>query len=180
MSYFGDILDDAEKRMGDGEYEFADDGKLFKPPAIKLASAKVKSSPGNGINLSQGADLISKGEGKFEQKHKTEIKSKLSDEQDLKLTMTHKDWAAEWNFVPAQFHKDGKEVTFEAEVKRAPTGGSWEGKLENKCGGYPMGSIKGWSELQLDFSKKGEGDVETELTFSQSLNHTDFWLAGRI
>jgi hypothetical protein len=35
--------------MGDGEYEFADDGKLFKPPAVKLLSAKVKSAPAKGL-----------------------------------------------------------------------------------------------------------------------------------
>ena len=37
------------ERMGDGEYEFADDGKLFKPPAVKLLSAKVKSAPAKGL-----------------------------------------------------------------------------------------------------------------------------------
>jgi hypothetical protein len=35
--------------MGDGEYEFADDGKLFKPPTVKLLSAKLKSGPGKGV-----------------------------------------------------------------------------------------------------------------------------------
>ena len=37
------------ERMGDGEYEFADDGKLFNPPNIKLMSAKVKSAPAKGL-----------------------------------------------------------------------------------------------------------------------------------
>ena len=37
------------ERMGDGEYEFADDGKLFKPPTVKLLSAKLKSGPGKGV-----------------------------------------------------------------------------------------------------------------------------------
>lgn len=37
------------ERMGDGEYEFADDGKLFKPPSLKLVSAKIKSNVGNGM-----------------------------------------------------------------------------------------------------------------------------------
>jgi hypothetical protein len=41
----------------------------------------------------------------------------------------------------------------------------WEGKLENKCGGYEMGPLKGWSELQFDFAGKGK-DVDTEMTFS--------------
>ena len=54
-----------------------------------------------------------------------------------------------WNYDPAQFCKDGKEVTFEGEYKRVPTDGSWEGKFENKCGGYPMGPIKGWSEVSF-------------------------------
>jgi len=35
--------------MGDGEYEFADDGKLFKPPTVKLLSAKLKSAPAKGV-----------------------------------------------------------------------------------------------------------------------------------
>ena len=35
--------------MGDGEYEFADDGKLFKPPTVKLLSGKLKSAPAKGI-----------------------------------------------------------------------------------------------------------------------------------
>jgi len=35
--------------MGDGEYEFNDDGKLFKPPNIKLAAVKIKSAPGKGV-----------------------------------------------------------------------------------------------------------------------------------
>jgi hypothetical protein len=165
MSYFGDILDDAEKRMGDGEYEFADDGKLFKPPAVKLLSAKVKSAPAKGLNLAQGADLVSKGDGKFDHKHKTEIKYSCCDEHDLKLTQTNKDWAVEWGYAPSQFCKDGKEVTFETEFKRQPIAGTWSGKFENKCGGYPLGPMHGWSELQFDFEGKGK-DVETEMTFS--------------
>jgi hypothetical protein len=92
MSYFGDILDDAEKRMGDGEYEFADGGKLFKAPALKLLSAKVKSAPSKGLSLSQGADLVSKGEGKFDHKHKTEIKWSPHDEHEGKITGTNKDY----------------------------------------------------------------------------------------
>ena len=35
--------------MGDGEYEFADGGKLYKPPTIKAFAAKIKSSPGQGV-----------------------------------------------------------------------------------------------------------------------------------
>lgn len=35
--------------MGDGEYEFADDGKLYNPPAVKLVSCKVKSTPAKGL-----------------------------------------------------------------------------------------------------------------------------------
>lgn len=113
MSYFGDIFDDAEKRMGDGEYEFADDGKLFKPPTVKLLSGKLKSAPAKGISLSQGVDMVSKGEGKFDHKHKTEMKFAAADELDAKFTVTNKDWAAEAEYAPASFNKGGgHEVTF--------------------------------------------------------------------
>lgn len=123
--------------------------------------------------------MISKGEGKFEQKHKTEVTAKVADEHDLKVTMTQKDWTTKWNYAPAQFCTDGKEVTFEGEMKRAPVAGTMEGKLENKCGGYDMGPVKGWSELQFDFKKDKDAPMSTEMTFSQSLKWTDFFLACR-
>jgi hypothetical protein len=179
MSYFGDILDDAEKRMGDGEYEFADDKKIHNPPNVKLLSAKAKSTPAKGLNFSQSADLVSKGEGKFDHKHKTEVKCAAADEHEIKITATNKDYAGEWSFAPSQFCKDGKEVTFETEFKREPASGKMTGKIENKCGGYNMGPLKGWSELQFDFEKKGSNPVSTEMTFSQTLNHTDFWFGTR-
>jgi len=49
-----------------------------------------------------------------------------------------------------------------------------------------MGSIKGWSELQLDFAQntnketKQYDPVSTDLTFSQTLNHSDFWFGTKI
>jgi hypothetical protein len=90
--------------------------------------------------------------------------------------ITNKDWAMEWSYAPSQFCQDGKEVTFESEYKRTPTSGAFTGKLENKCGGYPLGPMKGWSQLQFDFAGNGTNLDSTEMTFSQTLNHSDFWL----
>lgn len=147
MSYFGDLLDDAEKRMGDGEYELNDDGKLFKPPNVKLLSAKIKSAPAKGLSVSQGADFVSKGDNKYEHKHKTEVKYACSADHETKLVVSNKDATLEYEYKPADYNKDGKEATLEVEYKRTPPNGEFDGKVELKCGGYELGPIKGWSEL---------------------------------
>jgi hypothetical protein len=92
--------------------------------------------------------MVSKGEGKFDHKHKTEMKYAVGDEHEGKFTVTNKDWNCEWEYAPAQFNTgNGHEVTFQTELKSGGNNGTFEGKVENKCGGYEMGPLRGWSEL---------------------------------
>jgi len=82
-------------------------------------------------------------------------------------------------------NKDGLETTLETEYKAKPPNGEWDAKVEVKCGGYELGPVKGWSELQVDFSKSFDKESKKlansqELTFSQSLNHTDYFFGMKV
>lgn len=153
MSYFGDLLDDAEKRMGDGEFEFHDDDKLFKPPNVKLVAAKIKSAPGKGLSIAQGADFTSKGNNVFGQKHKTEVKYKCCDDHETKLTLTSADAELEYTYSPVDFNKDSNDMSVQYAHKQKPANGEFENKIELKVGGYELGPVKGWSEFQVDCNK---------------------------
>jgi len=129
--------------------------------------------------------LVSSDKG-LTQKHKTEVKYKHCCEHDLKATATTKDLKLEMTYAPHSLHSDdgtGHEVTLEGEFKSIPKDGEWESKAELKCGGYELGPLKGWSELQVDVNNKKGGDgklaVHQHLTFSQSLNHGDFWFGAK-
>jgi len=66
---------------------------------------KAKSSAG-GLSLSQGIDLVKKGDD-YQQKTKTEAKKKFDEEHTVKLTAKNKEYEVEWNFSPADLNKDG-------------------------------------------------------------------------
>lgn len=77
-------------------------------------------------------------------------------------------------------NKDGFEATLDTSHKRKPANSEYEGKVELKAGGYELGPVKGWSELQFDYGKEfdkdsGKHENTKALTVSQTLNHTDFW-----
>lgn len=93
-------------------------------------------------------------------KHKTELKYKHCCEHNLKVTATGKDLKLQVNYAPHSLHSDdgsGAETTLEGEFKSIPKDGEWESKGEIKFGGYELGPLKGWSELQVDINNQ-KGD----------------------
>jgi hypothetical protein len=48
MSYFGDLMDTEDKRMNP-DWDLEDDAKLFKNPAVKDFSLKIKSAGGKAF-----------------------------------------------------------------------------------------------------------------------------------
>jgi len=49
-----------------------------------------------------------------------------------------------------------------------PAANEMEFKFENKCGGYPMGSITGWSELQYNMERKEAKPDKAKMAQSQA------------
>lgn len=139
MSFYGDILEDAEKAYGD-----FDDDEPFKLPDVKLMSLKFKSDNKAGVKLAQGHDMTVKGDG-FAHKHKSELEVK-SGEHKVKFAVTSKDFCGEYNYAPEALNKDGLEGGLELKYKQTP-GSGYEAKIEGKAGGYELGPIKGFSEL---------------------------------
>ena len=158
--YFGDILETGDKRM---DYEVE---KPFKMDDIKLLTLKVKSAPEKWLNLTQGTDMVKgKDAGIYDFKHKTEVKYAEGD-VEVKLTATNKDFAIDAEVQPSDFNKDGMHSSFQVEAKMTPAKDDWEAKFEAKVGGFNLGPITPWCELQLDTNKS----QEHELTYSQNFN----------
>jgi len=160
-AYFGDILEDHDKRM-DFEVE-----EPFKMDAIKLLTFKAKSKPAKHIALSQGVDMVrGKTAGDFDFKHKSELtKTNKDGSGSTKFTASNKDFAVDREWAPEDLNKDGMHSTIELEGKWTPAKSDWEGKLEWKIGGMKMGPIVPWTELQVDTNKAKDHTV----TYSQNL-----------
>jgi hypothetical protein len=109
------------------------------------------------------------------------VKYQHNNEIDLKTTATLKDLALELSYAPSGV---GHDLSFEGEFKSIPKDAEWESKVEAKCGGYELGPLKGWSELQLDVNnKKGDDNklaIEPLVTFSQTLNSGDLWFGTKV
>jgi len=45
--------------------------------------------------------MVSKGDGNFDHKHKSEMKYAVGDEHEGKFTVTNKDWNCEWEYAPS-------------------------------------------------------------------------------
>jgi hypothetical protein len=124
--------------------------------------------------LANGMDMVAgKTAGTYDFKHKSELKSSINDECEGKLTATNKDYALELEYNPADLNKDGLHSSLEVEAKCTPVKGDWEGKVEFKVGGYELGPIKSWTELQFE-TNKAQNHV---LTHSQNFNMDDFHVA---
>jgi hypothetical protein len=143
MAYFGDILEDNDKRM---DYEVEKPEKLDD---IKMLTLKLKSAPTKNVNLSNGVDMVRKGDN-HDMKHKTEIKYKCSAENSTKWTFSNKDFGLEWNFAPEQLNKDGMHGELEVETKCNPVKAEWEAKAEFKTGGFELGPITPWLEVSIN------------------------------
>jgi len=144
--YFGDILDTSDNRMG------IDCEKPDKQDKPKLFSLKVKSAPGEGVNLAQGFDMI-KGKAGPEFKHKVEFKRKFDSQNAVKVVATNKDFEFDYDFTPEALNKDGMNSNLELEGKYIPGKDSWEGKAEYKVGGIKAGPLTTNLELQFDLEK---------------------------
>ena len=98
-------------------------------------------------------------------KHKTELKKKFDEEHKLKFTATSSDYELDYEFSPESLNKDGVESSLEVKGKYVPAKEDWEGSAEFKVGGFELGPIKPFTEIQLD-SNKGK---EHSLTYGQNL-----------
>lgn len=166
--YFGDILDDADDRMGCSVEE------PFKCDGPKILSIKVKQTPDKGLALAQGMDMVAgKAAGAVDFKQKMEFKAKINNENSIKLTATNKDFGFEYDFNPEDLNKDGMHCQLEVEGKYMPAKSDCSGKAEFKIGGFEIGPLKPWTEIQFDTNKS----LNHELTFSQNLNMDDYNVA---
>jgi hypothetical protein len=138
MSYFGDILEDGDKRM---DYEVE---KPHKKDDIKMLTFKVKSALKN-LSLSNGVDMVRKGDS-YEHKHKTEMK-RSNEEREIKFVASNKDFTVECEWTPKDFNKDGMHSSIDVEAKCIPAKNDWEGKVEAKVGGMEVGPITPWTEV---------------------------------
>ena len=142
MSYFGDLLDTSDNRMG------IECEKPQKQDAPKLFSVKVKSSPGSGVNLAQGMDIVAGEKDKPQVfKHKVELKKKINSENSIKITGTNKDFEFDYDFTPEALNKDGMDSSMEIEGKYTPGKDNWEGKVEYKIGGFKVGPLTPFLEF---------------------------------
>jgi len=133
MSFFGDILDDSDNRMG---IECENPFKQDKP---KLLSLKVKTTPGEGVSMAHGMDML-KGKGDAPDfKHKVEFKKKIDSQNALKVTATNKDFEFDYDFSPEVLNKDGLVSNLEIEGKYTPGKDTWDTKVEFKLGGFKNG-----------------------------------------
>jgi len=104
--------------------------------------------------------------GTYEFKSKTEVGRECpTNKYGYKVTMSNKDFAFEAKVEPKGLNKDGMHSIVKGDVKYIPAAENWEGKLEFKVGGYEIGPITPWSELQLDTNKAKNHMV----TYSQNL-----------
>lgn len=123
----------------------------------KVFAFKCKSSPGNGVDLAQSAEMVAgKVAGAFNFKHKSELKKKFDGEHSLKFTSTNKDYELQYTLSPEALNKDGVEGQLEVKAKCLPATNGWEGSAEFKAGGFELGPIKPWTELQLETNQDKE------------------------
>jgi hypothetical protein len=142
MSYFGDILEDGDKRM---DYEVE---KPWKKDDLKMLTFKVKSAPKKGLSLSNGVDMVRNKSGGYDFKHKSEFKRAV-DEREYKFVASNKNFEAELEWSPADFNKDGIQSSVDVEAKCTPAKNDWELKVEGKFGGMELGPVTPWTEVSL-------------------------------
>ena len=148
--YFGDILECGDKRM---DYEVE---KPWKVDDIKLMTFKAKSAPSKETSISHGTDMVrAKEPGTYEFKHKSELKTTMHD-NDVKLTISNKDFTLQSEWEPADLNKDGQHSSIDVEAKCTPAKDDWEAKVEFKIGGMKVGPMVPWTEFQLDTNKAQE------------------------
>lgn len=148
------------ERMGDYKYD-----KPHKFDAPKLFSVKCKGSPGNGAELSQSMDMSTGKDGAIGFKHKAELKKKFNDEHSLKFTATSADYEMEYEMEPEALNKDGMHGQVEVKAKCLPATNGWEGSAEVKVGGFELGPIKPYTQLEFGTNNKKEHSI----TYGQNL-----------
>lgn len=96
-------------------------------------------------------------------KHKVELKKKFDSQNTVKIVGTNKDFEFDYDFTPEALNKDGVDFSVEVEGKYTPAKNDYSGKTEFKLGGFKLGPVTPYSELQLDFAK---GQAKPDVTVS--------------
>lgn len=141
--HYGDLLDTSDKRM---DYDCEDQ---HKQDPIKEMTFKFKSAPNKGLNLANGADMVSgKTAGTWDFKHKSEIKYNCANNQyQTKIVASNKDFLINVEANPSNMNNADVQTTLIAEGKCTPQKEDWEGKLIAKVGGVKMGPVTSFSEV---------------------------------
>ena len=168
--YYGDVLEDADDKL---KY---DEDKPWKVEDVKLLTFKVKSAI-NGFNVSQALDMVKGKTGGQDIKHKCEVRHtpKCMKEHAFKLTTSSSSFKGEWEFSPKDLNTDGKHASVEVEGDYVYGKNEWEGKAEFKLGGFKLGPISPWNEVQFNTNHK----QEHQLTLSQNLIYEQYHAAWR-
>jgi hypothetical protein len=109
-------------------------------------------------------------------KYKSEMKYKTGDKQhEFLFAPTNKDYTAEWEYEPAEINKDGVHASVNLEGNCAPLKSEWGAKAEFKLGGFKVGPISPWNEVQLDTDQS----KKLLLTLSQNLIYKEYNVAWK-
>ena len=112
-------------------------------------------------------------------KHKHEIKYKCCNkEHEFKFVPSSKDYTAEWEYEPSQLNKDGVHASVSLEGSCAPLAHEYKGKAEFKLGGFKVGPLSPWTELQYDRNTTGSS-TENLMTASQNVVYQDYHVAWK-
>jgi hypothetical protein len=76
---------------------------------------------------------------------------------------------------PTNMNKNGQHASISFEGKCDPIKSKWEAKGEFKLGGFKLGPINSWNELQFDTDNKNQHTLQ----LSQNLNYQNYHVAWK-
>jgi hypothetical protein len=90
-------------------------------------------------------------EGKVELKHKHEVKFNCPcNEHKFKFVPSSKNYEFEYEYIPKMLNEDGRHASASFEGTCTPQKNQWTGKAEFKLGGFKLGPLGQWMEMQFD------------------------------
>lgn len=149
--FYGDTLDASDKRM---DYDPED---YFKQDPLKQLTFKVKSAPGNGLTMSNGADMVrGKAAGTWDFKHKTELAYACGGgRHTTKFTGSNKDFTLNVVTEPENMNAN-HHTQFEVEGKCTPQKAAFEGKAIARIGNFKLGDLSTANEFEFSTNQAKE------------------------
>ena len=170
QDYYCDVLDHEDCMM---DYDVEDP---FKQDALKELSLKVKSALGKKTTMANAAEMVSgKTAGTWDMKQKTELKHTPCSHMDMSVTVANKDITLKASVRPDQINGDGMDGSFQVEAKCAPAKNAWEAKAEFKVGGFELGPIKPWTEIEVETNEAKEHKVSLAQNYCYEGNAHVAW-----